>query len=132
MLSAILFLILFSFHAFGYDGVIHFEGEKHLKNVRQLTRGGANAEAYFSFDNKKITFQASGGNYGTKCDQIYEMDLTVDPTKQTARRISNGIGATTCSFFLSDNKNRIFASTFLVRYRILVYIYTFTVKLTHF
>lgn len=45
------------------DGVIHFEGEKHFENVRQLTFGGANAEAYFSFDNTKITFQASGGMF---------------------------------------------------------------------
>lgn len=41
------------------------------------------------------------------------MDLTVDPDKQTVRRISNGIGATTCSFFYKDNKRRLFAGTFL-------------------
>jgi hypothetical protein len=53
-----------------YDGNIVFKGEKHLQNIKQLTFGGANAEAYFSFDNKKITFQASGGPYGTDCDQV--------------------------------------------------------------
>ncbi|KAI6184409.1 CBR-TAG-10 protein [Aphelenchoides bicaudatus] len=95
-------------------GVISFEGETHLKNVKQLTFGGLNAEAYWSFDNKKLTYQASNGPtnklYGTDCDQIYEFDLT---TSQTTKRISTGIGATTCSFFLPDNKRRIYAGTFL-------------------
>ena len=31
--------------------------EKHLKNVKQLTFGGDNAEAYWSFDNSKLVFQ---------------------------------------------------------------------------
>jgi hypothetical protein len=52
------------------DKLVHFEGEKHLRNVKQLTFGGANAEAYFSIDNTKLTFQASGGPYGTDCDQV--------------------------------------------------------------
>jgi len=31
--------------------------EKHLRNVKQLTFGGENAEAYFSPDGKKLIFQ---------------------------------------------------------------------------
>src|SRR5437588_11947780 len=31
--------------------------EKHLRNIKQLTFGGQNAEAYFSADGKKLIFQ---------------------------------------------------------------------------
>src|ERR1044072_312402 len=34
-------------------------GEKHLKNIRQLSFGGENAEAYFSADGKKLIFQST-------------------------------------------------------------------------
>ena len=42
--------------------------ETHLRNVRQLTFGGQNAEAYFSADGKQLIFQSSHGD--VKCDQI--------------------------------------------------------------
>lgn len=92
-----------------YDNVIHFAGEKHLANVKQLTFGGMNAEGYFSFDNSKLTLQATG--YGTDCDQIYELDLNIDPRLQTLRRISTGLGGTTCSYFFkeADNNHRLYA-----------------------
>lgn len=92
-----------------YDNVIHFDGEKHLKNVKQLTFGGENAEGYFSFDNSKLTLQATG--YGTECDQIYELDLNRSPREQTMRRISTGLGGTTCSYFFkeTDNNHRLYA-----------------------
>ncbi|KAI6226195.1 WD40-like protein [Aphelenchoides fujianensis] len=96
-----------------FDGVVHFEGEKHFKNVVQLTFSGANAEGYFSFDDTKLTYQASNGDYGTSCDQIYELDLTLPPDQTTPRRLSTGLGACTCSFFLDDNKHRIYAGTFM-------------------
>ncbi|HET9468287.1 MAG TPA: hypothetical protein VFO48_07745, partial [Vicinamibacterales bacterium] len=44
-------------------------GERHLANVRQLTSGGENAEAYFSPDGKQLIFQTNPGAPGT-CDQI--------------------------------------------------------------
>src|ERR1700674_528035 len=47
--------------------------EKHLRNMRQLTFGGENAEAYFSSDGKKLIFQSSHGD--VKCDQIFEMNI---------------------------------------------------------
>uniref|UniRef100_A0A1I7TSF7 DPPIV_N domain-containing protein n=1 Tax=Caenorhabditis tropicalis TaxID=1561998 RepID=A0A1I7TSF7_9PELO len=92
-----------------YDNVIHFDGETHLANVKQLTFGGMNAEGYFSFDNSKLTLQATG--YGTDCDQIYELDLNIDPRLQTLRRISTGLGGTTCSYFYKepDNNHRLYA-----------------------
>ncbi len=45
--------------------------ETHLKNLRQLTFGGDNAEAYWSFDSKAITFQSNFKQWGVKCDQIF-------------------------------------------------------------
>uniref|UniRef100_A0A8R1DSX0 Uncharacterized protein n=1 Tax=Caenorhabditis japonica TaxID=281687 RepID=A0A8R1DSX0_CAEJA len=92
-----------------YDNVVHFDGETHLANVKQLTFGGMNAEGYFSFDNSKLTLQATG--YGTDCDQIYELDLNRDPRQQTLRRISTGLGGTTCSYFFkeADNNHRLYA-----------------------
>ena len=40
------------------EGPLLKSQEKHLTNLRQLTFGGDNAEAYWSFDNKQIVFQA--------------------------------------------------------------------------
>ena len=49
------------------------DGERHFKNLRQLTFSGENAEAYFSPDSKELIFQAHDGE--GNCDQIYTMDL---------------------------------------------------------
>ncbi|VDK85164.1 unnamed protein product, partial [Litomosoides sigmodontis] len=92
---------------------LHFSAERHLSNIRQLTFGGQNAEGYFSFDGNWLTFQAAGkAQYGTFCDQIYKLDLTVPPEKQLPQRISTGIGACTCSYFYPDNRHMIYAGTF--------------------
>ncbi|KAI6218291.1 hypothetical protein M3Y95_01174400 [Aphelenchoides besseyi] len=96
-----------------FDEVVHFENEKYLRNVKQLTFSGANAEAYFSYDDSKLTYQASGHHYGTDCDQIYELDLTLPPESTIPRRLSSGLGVCTCSFFTNDNLNRIYAGTFV-------------------
>src|SRR5437762_13359072 len=45
--------------------------EKHFKNVQQLTFGGDNAEAYWSFDSKYIIFQRTNPREGLMCDQIF-------------------------------------------------------------
>ena len=42
--------------------------EVHLGNMTQLTFGGENAEAYFSFDGGELSFQSTRGNHD--CDQI--------------------------------------------------------------
>ncbi|VDK32825.1 unnamed protein product [Gongylonema pulchrum] len=95
------------------SGTIHFPEEHHLRNVRQWTFGGQNAEAYFSFDGNWLTLQAAGlREYGTSCDQIYKLDLTVPPEKQIPQRISTGIGTCTCSYFFPDNRHMIYAGTF--------------------
>jgi TolB protein len=55
------------------DGGLHHPLEKHLANVRQLTVGGQNVEAYFSFDGKRLIFQSTRPPYG--CDRIFVMDV---------------------------------------------------------
>lgn len=79
--------------------------ERHLRNVRQLTFGGQNAEAYFSADGKQLIYQSSHGD--VKCDQIFTMNI--DGSDQ--RMVSTGKGRTTCSFFYPDGKKILYAST---------------------
>jgi len=79
--------------------------ETHLKHLTQLTDGAENAEAYFSFDGTRLTFQSTRGTHG--CDQIYTMK--VDGTN--VRPISKDQGRTTCSFYYPDGKHLLFAST---------------------
>ncbi len=86
-----------------------YEGEKHLANVRQLTFGGENAEAYWSADGKKLIFQSTRPPY--TCDQIFEMD--VQPTGGAPRLLSSGKGRTTCPYFFPDGKRILYASTHL-------------------
>jgi Tol biopolymer transport system component len=79
--------------------------EKRFGAVRQLTAGGANAEAYFSADGKRIVFQSTRPPYG--CDQIFTMNLD----GSDVRLASTGKGRTTCSFFFPDGKRIVYAST---------------------
>src|ERR1051325_10892802 len=81
--------------------------EKHLKNIRQLTFGGENAEAYFSADGKKLIFQSARD--GRECDQIYEMNID----GSGLRMLSTGKGRTTCSYFFRDGSRILYASTHL-------------------
>src|SRR5678816_2113629 len=64
--------------------------ERHLRNVKQLTFTGENAEAYFSFDGKRLSFQSTGK---FPCDQIFTMNIDGTDLKQ----VSSGKGRTTCS-----------------------------------
>jgi Tol biopolymer transport system component len=79
--------------------------ERHLRNVRQLTSGGENAEAYFSSDGKQLVFQATRDGY--PCDQIFT--INVDGTG--LRRVSTGTGRTTCGYFYPSGRTLLFAST---------------------
>jgi len=82
--------------------------EVHLSNIVQLTTGGENAEAYWSFDSKKLIYQA---HEGEGCDQIYVRDAH-DPAG-VPTRVSTGQGATTCAYFLPGDSEIIYASTHL-------------------
>ncbi len=95
--------------AIAEDSIVHYKQEKHLMNVRQLTFGGDNAEAYFSFDNSKITFQATYEKWNAHCDQIFFSNLdSFNPTL-----LSTGKGRTTCSYFLPGDTTILYASTHL-------------------
>lgn len=80
---------------------------QHLANVKQLTFGGQNAEAYFSFDGTKLIFQSTRPPF--ECDQIFTMNID----GSDVRLLSTGKGRTTCSFFFPDGKGFIYASTHL-------------------
>lgn len=80
-------------------------GERHFANIRQLTNGGENAEAYFSADGRRLIFQSTRD--GRACDQEYVMNI--DGTG--LRRVSNGTGKTTCGFFYANDERILFASS---------------------
>ena len=82
----------------------YIPGETHFKNIRMLTFEGENAEAYLSYDNASLVFQRRGPD--EDCDQIYVMDISGNGMK----RVSNGQGRTTCSYFLPDG-SVIYATT---------------------
>lgn len=80
-------------------------GESRLSNIRQLTYGGENAEAYFSPDGQRLIFQSTRD--GRSCDQQYTM--RVDGSD--LRRVSDGTGKTTCGYFIDGGRRIIYAST---------------------
>jgi Tol biopolymer transport system component len=105
--------LIFSLSLFGFQCIysqeqFSFEGEKHLSNIRMLTDGGENAEAYLSFDEQKIIFQATHGDL--KCDQIFTMNIDGSDKEL----VSTGKGRTTCSYYLPGDEKIIYASTHLV------------------
>lgn len=88
--------------------------EPHLANIRQLTFGGDNAEAYFSPDGKHLAMQSNNKTWGLKCDQIFAVDIAKAAGNASYRptMISNGEGRTTCSYYMPDGGHILFASTF--------------------
>src|SRR6201988_361170 len=89
------------------DNQLALPAEKHLRNLKQLTFGGENAEAYFSSDGKQLIFQSTRDGRG--CDQIYTMNIDGSNVKL----ISNGDGRTTCSYFFPGQKRILYSSTHL-------------------
>ena len=81
--------------------------EVRLTNLRQLTFGGQNAEAYYAFDGSRLIFQTQ--REGVPCDQIYTMEL--DGTNP--QMVSTGDGRTTCGYFFPDGESIVYASTHL-------------------
>ncbi len=81
--------------------------EKYLRNLRQLTFGGENAEAYFSADGKKLIFQSTRD--GHECDQIYTMNID----GSDVRMVSTGEGRTTCAYFFPNGRSILYSSTHL-------------------
>ncbi len=90
---------------------LHYADETHFKNITQLTYGGDNAEAYWSFDGKMIVFQRTSVKDGLPCDQIFIGKLPVAGKKFEYKLVSTGKGRTTCAFFTKDNRHIVYAST---------------------
>ena len=107
----VLIQIAATFSSFGFgpatDDPLRLPEEKHLRNIRQLSFGGENAEAYFSADGKKLIFQSTRD--GRACDQIYTMNID----GSDARMVSTGKGRTTCSYFFPNGKRITYSSTHL-------------------
>lgn len=80
--------------------------EVHLTDIQQLTFAGQNAEAYLSGDDKQLIFQSE--NDSTPCDQIFIMNID----GSNIHRVSNGLGKTTCSYFIPGTNKIIYSSTF--------------------
>jgi TolB protein len=96
--------------------------ERHLTNIRQVTFGNKNAEAYFSFDGTKLIFQStndwtthseatsrSDGGKGLGCYQMYILDLA----SGRVRLVSTGVGTTTCGYFFPGDRRVLYSSTHL-------------------
>ena len=91
-----------------------YDKEVHFKNLKQLTFGGENAEAYWSFDDSKLIFQATNEKWGQSCDQIYIIDTNnYNLANETPKMVSKGLGRTTCSYFMPGDSTIIYASTHL-------------------
>jgi Tol biopolymer transport system component len=89
-------------------GIAHADHplEPRLANVRQLTAGGQNAEAYFSPDGTRLIFQSTMPGV-SECDQQFTMTLD----GQNLRMVSTGMGRTTCGYFLGDGRRIVYSST---------------------
>lgn len=108
MRGKLLFLLLLVLGADvgrGEEALLDPREGRHLTNLRQLTFGGSNAEAYFSWDGKALIFQSTRDGYA--CDQIFIMQADGNDL----RLVSTRRGRTTCSFFLPGNQRIIYAST---------------------
>jgi len=107
IVAAFASFLIMNFTFDGKDNPLHFEGEKHLKNIKQLTFGGNNAEAYWSFDDKQLIFQSDWDKINSQgCDQIYIMNADGSDLSEGEkyRLVSTGKGRTTCSYFLKDGR----------------------------
>jgi len=92
---------------------LRYPEESHFKNIQQLTYGGDNAEAYWSFDGKMLVFQRTNPKDGIPCDQIFIGKIPKPGKPFEYKLLSTGKGRTTCAFFTKDNKHVIYASTHL-------------------
>jgi Tol biopolymer transport system component len=86
---------------------LRLPAETHLTNIRQLTFGGENAEAYLSTDGTQLVFQSTRPPYS--CDQI----MTMTTSGENPRLLSTGKGRTTCAYFLPGDTTFLYASTHL-------------------
>ena len=96
-----------------WEGELIYPGEKHFKSIKQITFGGDNAEAYWSFDDQQLIFQSNNKEWGVECDQMFLMNANETFSEKVPPMISTGKGRTTCAYFLPDNKHYVYGSTHL-------------------
>jgi TolB protein len=87
------------------DAPLVLPREIHFANLKQLTFGGQNAEAYFSFDERRLIFQSTRDSF--HCDQQYIMDVS----GSAPALVSTGSGRTTCGYFFPGDRKILFSST---------------------
>lgn len=106
-------ILLSAVFLFNVNAQAQNQNEKHLKNLRQLTFGGDNAEAYFSPCGQYLVFQSNNPEWGLSCDHIFIMhiDSAANIPDYKPTMVSNGLGRTTCSYFMQDTQTIIYAST---------------------
>jgi TolB protein len=93
--------------------ITHYPQEKHLANIRQLTNGGDNAEAYFALGDSLLVLQITNKEKNINCDQIFYGSIPQKPEEEfKLNLISKGGGGNTCSFFMGNDQQIIYASTF--------------------
>src|SRR4051812_11994004 len=89
---------------------LRYADEKHFKNIQQLSFGGDNAEAYWSYDDKQIIFQRKNEQEGIMCDRMFIGSFDLNK-KFFYKQVSTGKARTTCGYFLPDGKHIVYAST---------------------
>ncbi|MEW6509144.1 MAG: hypothetical protein AB1432_15535 [Bacteroidota bacterium] len=118
-LSLFLLIVFFFTGCYNYDNYVRsndtlrFDGEENIRNIKQLTFGGNNAEAYWSFDDKQLIFQSDWNKINPQgCDQIFIMNADGSNLQngEKYKLVSTGRGRTTCSYFLKDGRI-LYAST---------------------
>lgn len=96
------------------DASVHYQSEVNFTAVKQLTFGGDNAEAYFSFNDEMIVFQSNNPAWKLDCDQIFYTTLeNAKMDQEIPKMVSTGLGRTTCSYFMPGDTTIVFASTHL-------------------
>lgn len=90
---------------------LRYPNEVHLKNIKQFTFEGENAEAYWSFDSKSVVFQSTNDKWDAPCDQIFTFKVADGPLRSKPQLISTGTGRTTCAYFMPKDKTIVYAST---------------------
>src|SRR5216684_8978835 len=109
LVAVLLVAPVFSGVGHGLQAVPSYQERDFLTRVRRLTIEGKRAgEGYWSPDGKRLVFQ-SEREPGNPFYQIYVLDMASGETK----RISNGVGKTTCAFFRPGTSEIEFASTHL-------------------
>ena len=92
--------------------VLIYPEERNFNKMVQLTDGGDNAEAYWSFDDNHLVFQSNYDKWGVQCDQIFVTEWQADNMKKNKpAMVSTGMGRTTCSYFLPGDSTIVYAST---------------------